>query len=56
MFTVKIKFQTDSHSKLMEQVAGTVETENGYQQTFRGDKELHAAIDMITERELRETV
>ena len=50
-FTVTIEFQPKGEGNAY--VSGMVKTDDGYVQTFDGDGELHAAIDKITERELR---
>ena len=51
-YNVTIKFTAkESHMAL---VKGTVETEDGWIQSFKDDAELHRAIDNVTERELRQ--
>jgi len=49
MFTITIKFNTASGSKLMSHVAGTIEA-NGCSERFTGAHDLHDAAAKLAER------
>jgi hypothetical protein len=51
-FSVTIEFTPQGQTAA--RVSGTVRTDDGFVQSFSGDAELHAAIDIVTEREIRD--